>query len=125
MKKFRELGRCCGFVIRSRTLAKLWKMTRLTVLLILLGMGQAFALSSYAQSTTLNLNFKNASLEDVLAEIEDQSEFFFLYNKDLIDVEQKVDVEVQNKKISEILDQLLEGKDIRYFLFDRQIVLSN
>ena len=125
MKKFRESGPGFGIVIRSRTLAKLWKMTRLTVLLILLGMGQAFALSSYAQSTTLNLKFKNASLEEVLAEIEDQSEFFFLYNKDLIDVEQKVDVEVRNKKINEILNQLLEGKEIRYFLFDRQIVLSN
>ncbi len=125
MKKFRKLTRGCSFVIQSRTLTKLWKMTRLTVLLILLGMGQAFALGSYAQATTLNLNFKNADLEEVLAEIEDQSEFFFLYNKDLIDVEQKVDVEVRNKKINEILDQLFEGKDIRYFLIDRQIVLSN
>jgi TonB-linked SusC/RagA family outer membrane protein len=125
MKKFRELRRDCGFVNRSRTLKKLWKMTRLTTLLILLGMGQVFALGSYAQSTTLSLNFKNANLEEVLAEIEDQSEFFFLYNKDLINVEQKVDVEVQNKKINEILDKLFEGKEIRYFLFDRQIVLSN
>lgn len=125
MKKFRELRRDRGFVIRSRALKKLWKMTRLTTLLILLGMGQAFALGSYAQSTTLNLNFKNANLEEVLAEIENQSEFFFLYNKDLIDVEQKVDVEMRNKKINEILDQLFEGKEIRYFLIDRQIVLSN
>src|SRR5690606_3022252 len=35
------------------------------------------------------------------------------------------DVKVENKQINETLDQLFEGKEIRYFLFDHQIVLSN
>ena len=125
MKKIRESGCSCGFVIRSHTLQKWWKMTRLMALLFILGIGQALALDSYAQATRLSLNFSNTAIEDVLEKIEDQSEFFFLYNKDLIDVEQKVDVAVQNKKINEILDGLFENKDIRYVVFDRQIVLSN
>ncbi|WP_372934771.1 STN domain-containing protein, partial [Mariniphaga sediminis] len=100
-------------------------MARLTAFLILVGMVQVFASESYSQETKLTLRFTNIELEKVLGAIEDKSEFFFLYNKDLIDVEQKVNVNLENKKITEILDVLLEGKNIRYFLFDRQIVLSN
>lgn len=115
----------CGFVIRSHTMLKIFNMARLTVFLILAGIIQVFAVDSYSQSTKLTLNFKDTKLEKVLGTIEDESEFFFLYNKDLIDVEQKVDIDAVDKKITEILDLLLEGKNIKYFLFDRQIVLSN
>jgi TonB-linked SusC/RagA family outer membrane protein len=125
MKKFLKLMLLCGFVIRSRTMLKIFKMARLTAFLILVGMVQVFASESYSQETKLTLRFTNIELEKVLGAIEDKSEFFFLYNKDLIDVEQKVNVNLENKKITEILDVLLEGKNIRYFLFDRQIVLSN
>ncbi len=125
MKKFRKLMLMCGFVIRNHTMLKIFNMARLTVFLILAGIIQVFAVDSYSQSTKLTLNFKDTELEKVLGTIEDESEFFFLYNKDLIDVEQKVDIDAVDKKITEILDLLLEGKNIKYFLFDRQIVLSN
>jgi len=125
MKKFRSLMLMYGFVIRSHTMLKIMNMARLTIFILLVGVIQVFAVDSYSQSTKLTLNFKNTKLEKVLGEIEDRSEFFFLYNKDLIDVEQKIDVNVKEKKITEILDIILEGKNIRYFLFDRQIVLSN
>jgi TonB-linked SusC/RagA family outer membrane protein len=104
---------------------KIFRMARVTVFLVLIGMAQVFALESYSQATKLSLKFNDTELEKVLQEIEDQSEFFFLYNRDLIDVEQKVDIEVEEKKITEILDVLLDKKEIQYFLFDRQIVLSN
>ena len=104
---------------------RLLNMAGLTVVFLLAGIIQAYAVDSYSQSTKLTLNFKAAKLETVLGAIEDESEFFFLYNKDLIDVDQKVDISAEQKNISEVLDILLEGKNIKYFLFDRQIVLSN
>jgi len=125
MKKFLKLLMVCGFIIRSRTTLKIMRMARLTLFLVLLGAAQVFALDSYSQVTKLTLKFHQAELEQVLDEIEEKSEFFFLYNKDLIDVEQKVDVEVENKMISEILDEILKGKNIQYYVFDRHIVLSN
>ena len=125
MKKFLKLWMVCGFIIRSHTTLKILKMARLTVFLILLGVTQVFALDTYSQVTKLTLKFEKTELEKVLDAIEEKSEFFFLYNKDLIDAEQKVDVAVENKMITEILDEILEGKDIRYYVFDRQIVLSN
>ncbi len=100
-------------------------MTKLTLLLLFLSFIQAIAVDSYAQMTRLSLKIDAQPLEKVLEVIEDESEFFFLYNKDLIDVEQKVSVNVQNETIKSILDGVLDGKNIAYTVYDRQIVLSD
>jgi TonB-dependent SusC/RagA subfamily outer membrane receptor len=107
------------------TLKKVFKMVRLTVFCFLISLFQAMAIDTYSQMTRLSLNLRNESIEDVLKTIEDESDYFFLYNKDLIKVEQKVDVTVEDETIKSILDNLFEGTDISYEVFDRQIVLSN
>ena len=98
---------------------------KLTVLLILLTVSQLFASEGYSQTTRLSFNFKETSIEDVLDEIEKNSEFFFLYNKKLVDVERKVSINVDDRKINEILDEMFRGSDIVYTVVDRQIVLAN
>lgn len=125
MKKYPKIAMDCGFVIRSHTMLKICKMARLTFFLVIMGVVQVFALETYSQVTKLTLKFENLELEKVLDAIEEETEFYFLYNRDLIDVKQKVEVDFEDKTITEILDDLLEGKNIRYFHFDRQIVLSN
>ena len=62
---------------------------RLTLFCLLLGIIQLFANDSYSQQTRLSLKIDNAKIVDVLNEIENQSEFFFLYNSDDVNVQQK------------------------------------
>lgn len=83
------------------------------------------ALDSYSQVTRLSLNQSNMKLEGVLKAIEDKSEFFFLYNKDLINVDRDVNINVKDQTINTILDELLKGTDISYTIINRQIILSN
>ena len=71
----------------------------------------------------LSLDMKDASIQTVLKAIEDQSEFFFLYSSKMIDVNQKVDINIEGKKINEVLDDLLAETDIKYTVKDRQILL--
>jgi len=124
-KKLKQEALKCFHIKESLALKKLLLMTKLTLILIFLSFIQALAADSYAQMTRLSLQIDAQPLEKVLEEIEEESEFFFLYNKDLIDVEQKVSVNVQNETIKAILDEVLNGKDIAYTVYDRQIVLSN
>ncbi len=98
---------------------------RWTTLFFLLGILQALASETYAQKTKLELNFSQAKLEQVLNEIERQSEFYFLYNQDLINSERKVDIHSKGNKIDEVLLDLFAGTGIHYTIFDRQIVLTN
>jgi TonB-linked SusC/RagA family outer membrane protein len=111
-------------------LHKIWKskllMTmRLTVFILLIGIFQGFAAKSYAQLTMLNLNAKNSTIKEVLNQIEKQSEFFFLYNSKLVDVERQVDIDVKNQNIAEVLNQLFTGTNTTYKIVDRQIVLTS
>ena len=109
----------------SGDLKKLLLMMKCTVFIFFLSLMQGLALDMYAQNAKMSLNVENKRLEEVLGKIEDNSEFFFLYNKDLIDVEQKVSAKIQNESVKRILNELLAGKDIGFTVYDRQIVLSN
>lgn len=76
--------------------SEILKTMRLTIALSLFLAVQSFGLQSYSQETTLNLNLKNVSVKKVLQEIEDLSEFYFLYNDDLVDVSRIVNIEVRD-----------------------------
>ncbi len=96
---------------------------KLTFLLILLTYAGIFASESYSQTTKLTLFANNLPLEDFLTKIEDQSEFRFFYTGK-IDVEQKITGDFENKKISEILDEIAKTADFKYEVMGRQIILS-
>ncbi len=97
---------------------------RLTLLLLLAGILNLMASESYSQSTKLSISLKNVSVEEVLADIEDHSDFNFVYNRDVIDLERKVNANYSNVKISDILDDLFKDTNVSYRLIDRTIVLS-
>ena len=80
---------------------KLWLIMRLTLLLIVLSVFSSTA-SVYSQSTKLTLKMKDTRIADVFDAIEQQSEFYFFYNRDYFDDNKKVDVEFEGKKIETI-----------------------
>ena len=120
MKKNRTYG-----LMEDIGLFKMIKIMRLTIFILFLSLAQAFAVDSYSQQTKLSLDLKNAKVEEVLDQIEKSSEFFFMYNKDLVDVERKVDIQVEAKGINQILDQIFENTAISYSIKERQILLIN
>ena len=68
---------------------------------------------------------KQATVQDILVEIEEQSEFYFLYSEKVIDVDRIVSVQVENEKIESVLNSLFEGTEVAYAVKDRIIVLSS
>jgi TonB-linked SusC/RagA family outer membrane protein len=126
MEKFREPMASITFSSReSFAFKKIIRMVRFTLFCFFLSLLQVLAVESYSQQTRLTLNQQNQKLEDVLKVIEDRSEFFFLYNRDLINVDQKVNINENDQTITVILNELLKGTDIKYSVINRQIILSN
>lgn len=119
MKKNKFFYECDLFCI-----SKTFRIMRITVFLILISFLQTFANSAYSQKTRLSLNISNSKLVDVLDEIEEQSEFYFLYNEKLVDTERKISVSAKNRQIDQILDQIFIGTDVRYTITDRKIILT-
>lgn len=97
---------------------------KLTFVIILAAMLQTIAGVTYSQTTTLSLNLKKAQVQTVLEQIEDRSDFYFLYSRSVVDVDRMVDVEVNNARIEEVLNVLFNGSDVTYKVDGRQIVLS-
>ncbi|MQY78249.1 MAG: SusC/RagA family TonB-linked outer membrane protein [Bacteroidetes bacterium] len=91
--------------------------------LLLICVFQFLGRDSFAQSKKISLNLNQATINQVLYEIEEQSDFYFLYNHKLIDVERKVDINVKNKMIKDVLSDLFENADVNFLIMEHQIVL--
>ena len=120
MKKKREWWALDHYALKKSLTIMKWSL-----FFFFLGIIQTFASDeAYAQKTKLELNFNRTKLENVLNEIESKSEFYFLYNQDLINTNREVDIHVRGKRIDEVLNELFTGTDILFTIFDRQIVLT-
>ncbi|WP_163712730.1 SusC/RagA family TonB-linked outer membrane protein [Mangrovibacterium lignilyticum] len=106
-------------------LKKTLLIMRLTALFLLIGFFQVSALSGYSQQSRMTISLTNTRLADVLNEIENLSEYYFLYNQDLIDVNRRVSIVADNQEINNILDDLFENTTVKYVIKDRQIILTN
>lgn len=104
--------------------SKFLKRMKIVALLILISITQTFALNAYAQSKRLSVNFKNEKIINILDKIEDQSEFYFMFDASRINVNQRKTVDCENQLITNILDQLFEDTGITYSIKDRQVLLT-
>ena len=77
-----------------------------------------------AQSAKITLRLKNVTVEEVLTSIENQTEYRFLYNKDIVDVSRIVSITVKNERMTLALDKLFKGEGVSYTIEKRQIVLN-
>lgn len=103
---------------------KTWKIMRLSAFFLFLFLSQVWAGTGYAQQTKLTLKMDNVRVVDVLDEIENNSEFYFLFNQKLVDVERKVNVDAKEKSIDNILTEMFLETDVHHQVKDRFIILT-
>lgn len=103
-------------------LKKIMRIMRLTILL-LFGCMLTVSANSYAQKTKLDINMTNTTIRDLFAYIEENSEFVFLYRNEDFNLDKKVEINVKNASINQILDEALKGEHVKYDVYERQIVI--
>ena len=102
---------------------KILRIMKLTVIL-LFGSLMAMSASTYSQNTKLNLSAKNSSLIDIFKQIEDQSEFYFYFNKEEVNSKELVSVDLKETLVTDILDQVLSKTGLEYKIIDRYVVVK-
>ncbi|SFF40928.1 TonB-dependent receptor [Sunxiuqinia elliptica] len=107
-----------------KSLRKIFFVMRLTLFLVIFNAAFAYSISSYSQNTRLSIKLEHATVKEVLKDIESQSEFIFFYQDQQVNTHRKVNINVSNKNIDEILDLLLKGTDNSYIIRDRQISIG-
>lgn len=100
-----------------------YRIMRLTTFLLLLFAGFAFAGNTHSQNARVNLSKQQTTLKEVLDEIEQQTDYLFLSNRD-VDMEHKVSVRAKNKPVREVLDKLFENTNLTYSMEGVNIILS-
>ena len=80
--------------------------------------------STYAQQTKLSFELNQASVKEIIENIESQSEYVFFYKDDRIDLERELDINVVDKTIVEMLELLFKGTNHVYKVDDRQVMIG-
>jgi len=87
---------------------------KLSFFLFFFSIFQVFAVNNYAQNKKLTISMENTTIAGVLQAIEDQSEFKFFYNNQLVDVTKQVSVKAIRKNIWDITYRVV-GKQVALF----------
>ncbi len=103
-------------------LNRILRIMKLTSLFMFLIIFQLSA-SVYSQNSKLSISVENTMIKDVLLEIENQSDYTFLYNNSQIDVEKRVDINMADMHIEEVLDEIFRGTEVKYKTFNQSYVL--
>ncbi|WP_436413461.1 TonB-dependent receptor [Petrimonas sp.] len=79
----------------------------------------------YSQSKTVSAELKNVTLKDAFRELEENSDYLFLFMDNTEKgLSTNVNVSFHNKSMGEILDFLLKNTDLTYSVVNRQVTIS-
>ncbi len=83
----------------------------------------AFPPSAGAQGTKITLSAENKTLKEVLAVIEQKSQYIFFYSDQSVNLSKRVSVSVAGADLQEVLDKILDPAETAYRIVDRQVIL--
>ncbi len=122
MKKIKPRIPHCSMLGMRR---KLLLTMKLSVFLFFISLLTSVAGNSYSQTQMFSMDFSNSTVREVLQEIENSSSFKFMYSENVIDVDRKVSLNIDNKNVNYILNDIFSNTDVEYTVKDRMIILSN
>ena len=96
---------------------------KLTIALLIGFMMTVSAANTYSQKTRLDINLSNTTIKSLFEYIEQNSEFVFLYRNDDLNTSRKVDIDLKDASINQILDEALKNEKVVYDVYERQIVI--
>ena len=97
---------------------------RLLVLFLVCSIGLTYAADSYAQKALISIDVRNQRVEDILKEIEEQSDFDFFFNNKHVDLNRRVSVSADKSNIFSVLKEIFSGTNVKYSVLDKKIILS-
>ena len=80
----------------------------------------------YSEQTLpkISLNLSNVSLKEALKAIEQQTDYKFMYNNSIVNLEKKISINCASKDLGGVLDMIFAENGIGYKIVDNQIVLA-
>ena len=118
----KKLGRRYLFIRKGNELN--FRKMKLTVLFSFLILSGTWA-NTFSQETKLSMKLIDVSVQDVIREIENKTDFFFLYQDEVFEEDQKVTIDVENKSLDEVLAELEKQTSVKVEVAEHQIILKS
>lgn len=96
---------------------------RTTLILLFTCVFCSMADIGYTQNTKVSINKRNVSIKEILNEIENQTDYLFIYNNE-VNTDSEVSVKAKQKAVSNVLNDLLRDRDVKYTMEGNHILLS-
>ncbi len=92
------------------------------LILLLVCVTESFASEILSQKSDLELTRRETPLQQVLDQIEEQTEYRFLYNNETVK-DKFVKLDVKDKDFYEILDQIKKTSDVNYLVLESNLIV--
>ena len=96
---------------------------RTTLILLFAFVFCTMAETGHSQNARVTINKRNATLKDVLNEIESQTDYLFIYSNE-VNTATGVSLKAKHQTVANVLTSLLKNKDIDYSMEGNHIILS-
>lgn len=98
-----------------------FRIMKITTLLLFMFIFCLHAENSNSQNISVTIQENDARLENVLNEIEKQTDYLFIYNK-YVNVNRKVSIDLNKSSLEEALKNLFDGTNVK-LSFDGSYIL--
>lgn len=103
----------------------IFKMMKLTSIVGVLCVSSTFAVNANSQSLRVNIYANQKQAKEVIKQIEEQTDYLFVYNHDKVNLNNTVTIQANNETVAEVLNQMFAGTDIVYAMQGNNILLMH
>ena len=116
MKKNRATFSPLGEEVRLRI--RKMKLTVLLTFLVMATFGNGFS------QVTLSLHFDKANIKEVLGNIEQKTDYVFLYKDNILDETKQISIDCENAGFEVVLKSVCDQSNVDYEVREKQIILK-
>lgn len=103
---------------------KFLRIMRISTFLLFLCVFTSFAAESSSQNARVNINGNNLTISEFIDQVEEQTDYLFVYSKNELNVDETLSVKGGNKSVAQYLNEAFDASDVRYAFENDYIVLT-
>lgn len=104
----------------NKHILRIMKITFTFLFIFITGL---FATEASSQVAKVSINSENINIQTLINQIEQQTDYLFIFNKNEVDLTRKVSVHATNQSVADILQNIFNNTDIVYAMQGNSIML--
>ena len=108
---------------KNKYLKHVYRIMKLQFIFLFLCCSGLYASIASSQEMKVTIVTESSTIKEILREIEQKTDYLFVYNQDEINLNQQKSLNARNEKVSEVLSDIFSDTDVHYVMEGSNIVL--